>query len=215
MKSNLTPALGELNEEKVLQSVLLLKEKGTAPLDIITQLQAGMEIVGRKFEEQELYLSELIYAAKIFKKSIDILGDIAKTEEAAHYGTIVIGTAHEDIHDIGKDLVVNLMSCNGFKVYDLGVDVPAAKFIEAINTYKPQFLGISCLLTTIFQNMHATIEEIDKAGLRQDGMKILIGGAPVDERVRKFVGADYYCESAQSAVDLCKRLVGGNNDGCS
>ena len=208
--SNLTPALGELNEEKVLHLVLLLKEKGAVPLDIITQLQAGMEIVGRKFEEQELYLSELIYSAKIFKKAIDILGDLVKPEEAAHYGTIVIGTAHEDIHDIGKDLVVNLMSCNGFEVYDLGVDVPAATFIEAIKTYKPQFLGISCLLTTIFQNMHATIEEIDKAGLRQDGMKILIGGAPVDERVRKFVGADYYCESAQSAVDLCKRLIGGN-----
>ncbi len=208
--SNLTPALGELNEEKVLHLVLLLKEKGAVPLDIITQLQAGMEIVGRKFEEQELYLSELIYSAKIFKKAIDILGDLVKPEEAAHYGTIVIGTAHEDIHDIGKDLVVNLMSCNGFEVYDLGVDVPAATFIEAIKTYKTQFLGISCLLTTIFQNMHATIEEIDKAGLRQDGMKILIGGAPVDERVRKFVGADYYCESAQSAVDLCKRLIGGN-----
>ena len=98
MDSNLTSALGELNEKKVLQLVILLKEKGTAPLEIIIQLQAGMEVVGRKFEEQELYLSELIYAAKIFKQAADILGDIAKKEEAAHYGTIIIGTGKNNTH---------------------------------------------------------------------------------------------------------------------
>lgn len=207
MTTDLVTALAELNTQQVLAAVRSLKAQGTSPLKIIAELQAGMDIVGKRYEQKEYFLSELIMSADIFKAAAALLEDAFTRSESNTIGTLVIGTVQEDIHDIGKNIVNTVMSCNGFRVHDLGVDVLPETFVAAIQQYNPQFVGISCLLTTAFENMKRTIEEIQKAGLRKQ-VKILIGGGPVDETVRRYVAADYYCKDAQYAVELCRQLLG-------
>ncbi|MBV7274729.1 cobalamin-dependent protein [Clostridium sp. PL3] len=113
---------------------------------------------------------------------------------------------YDDIHDIGKNIVTTVMSSNGFEVIDLGVDVPTGKFIEAIKQYKPKVVGISCLLTTCFDNVKACIHAIEDAGLRND-TKILVGGDPVDDAAGKYMRADIVAKNAQNTVDYCKKFV--------
>ena len=113
---------------------------------------------------------------------------------------------NDDIHDIGKNIVTTVMRSNGFEVVDLGVDVPTARFIEAIKQYKPKVVGISCLLTTCFDNVKECIQAIEDAGLKND-TKILVGGGPVDDAAGKYMGADIVAENAQNTVEYCKKFV--------
>jgi methanogenic corrinoid protein MtbC1 len=209
MYDEIATALSELDEDTVLERVNELYKKGVSPIDILDALQKGMETVGKKFETKEYFLSELIMSADIFKSATDIMGDAFKSDNSGKLGTMVIGTVKDDVHDIGKNIVVTVLGCNGFRVIDLGVDVPQAKFVEAIKEYHPQIVGLSCLLTVAFDSMRDTIAAIDAAGLRKD-VKILIGGGPTDEKVRQYVKADGVCLSAQEAVDACKKIVGVN-----
>jgi len=204
MASDLVKRLGALDEDGVLAGVKELLEKGVPKLDIIQELQEGMQEVGQKYEAKEYFLSELIMSAEIFNEAIAALGEISASEQAG-LGNFVLGTIYGDIHDIGKNIVATVLKCNGFNVIDLGVDVPAAKFIEAIKEHKPKVIGFSCLLTTAFDNIKTAIEEIDKAGLRQD-IKILIGGGPVDQSVCDYVKADAVCKSAQEAVAVAQKF---------
>jgi len=209
MYDEIATALSELDEDTVLERVNELYKKGVSPIDILDALQKGMETVGKKFETKEYFLSELIMSADIFKSATDIMGDAFKSDNSGKLGTMVIGTVKDDVHDIGKNIVVTVLGCNGFRVIDLGVDVPQAKFVEAIKEYHPQIVGLSCLLTVAFDSMRDTIAAIDAAGLRKD-VKILIGGGPTDEKVRQYVKADGVCLSAQEAVEACKKIVGVN-----
>ena len=127
-------------------------------------------------------------------------------EKEAAIGKVVIGSVKGDIHDIGKDIVVFLLDINGFEVLDLGVDVPAEKFVEAINEVQPEVVGMSALLTTAFESMKNTVEVIKEAGLR-DQVKIMIGGGAVDEKVSVYAGADAYGPDAVSAVSLSKGWI--------
>jgi dimethylamine corrinoid protein len=206
MSKKLIEALISLDEDTVLKEVKELKEKKVEPLEIIAYLQEGMSGVGKRFETKEYFLSELIMSADIFKTASKILGEGGKISASGENGTFLIGTIYEDIHDIGKNIVASIMGANGFKVIDLGVDVLTVKFIEAIREHKPQIVGISCLLTTTFENMKEAIDSIGKAGLRKD-IKILIGGAPVDANICKYVNADAFCKSAQEAVDTSKKFL--------
>jgi 5-methyltetrahydrofolate--homocysteine methyltransferase len=119
-------------------------------------------------------------------------------------GKVVIGTVQGDIHDIGKDIVAFLLDVNGFAVHDLGVDVPASKFVKTIREVQPQVVGMGALLTVAFESLKSTVEAIQTAGLR-DRVKIMIGGGGVDENVRKYSGADAYGEDAMAAVNLSKK----------
>ena len=132
-------------------------------------------------------------------KRLDISGT-----DASYIGTFVLGTIYGDIHDIGKNIVATVLKCNGFNVIDLGVDVPIEKFIEAIKEYKPSIVGFSCLLTTAFDNIKTAIAALEEAGLR-NGVKILIGGGPVDQSVCDYVKADAVCRSAQEAIVVAKK----------
>ncbi|MCL6477279.1 MAG: cobalamin-dependent protein [Peptococcaceae bacterium] len=208
MGEKLVIELGKLNEDAVLSEVQALKEQGVPALQIIQYLQEGMQIVGEKFEAKEYFLSELIMSAEIFNTAVDTLGEISR-DETTNLGTFVIGTIYGDIHDIGKNIVTTILKCNGFNVIDIGIDVPAEKFIEAIKMYKPDIVGFSCLLTTAFDNMKSAIAAIEEAGLR-DSVKVLIGGGPVDQSVCNYVKADAVCKSAQEAIDLAKKMVGVN-----
>jgi len=205
--SPLAQAVGDLDEQTAVALVEEKLAKGEAALGILEELQAGMNIVGERFESGEYYLSELIYAADIFKKAGAPLEEELKSATQASYGTLVLGTVKNDIHDFGKDIVATVMSSNGIKVVDLGVNVEHQAFVDAIKEHKPELVGMSCLLTTVFEDMKEAIRTIEAAGLR-DQVKVLIGGGPVDEATREFVGADYYCKTAQDGVAVAKQILG-------
>ena len=206
MTHKLVEALSNLREGEVLAEIKELKEGNIPLVEMIQLLQEGMSIVGSRFEAGEYYLSELILSSDIFKQAIDLLGERFEDQSLSKYGTFVIGTVFGDIHDIGKNIVTNILRCNGFKVIDLGVNVPTKTFVEAIEEYKPNILGISCLLTTGFENMKATVKAIEDAGLRSD-LKVLIGGGPVNQTACSYVGADGFSTNAQETVGLCKKIM--------
>jgi len=207
MSQTLINAMADLDEAVLTQELKSLKVQGVPPLEIIQRLQEGMNIVGKRYEEKEYYLSELIMSAEIFKEAVALIGGDLSGASAASHGTFVMGTIYGDIHDIGKNIVTTVMSCNGFKVVDLGVDVPTADYLRAIEEHKPQVVGISCLLTTAFDGMRECISAIEAAGLRKD-LKILIGGGPCDQTTADYVGADAYCKTAQDCVEFSKKLLG-------
>jgi methanogenic corrinoid protein MtbC1 len=199
--------VGDLEEAT---AVTLVEEKlasGEAPLSILEELQAGMSIVGERFEGGEYFLSELIYAADIFKNAGAPLQEGLKSAAQSTHGTLVLGTVKNDIHDFGKDIVSTVMSSNGIRVIDLGVNVEHQAFVEAIKEHEPEMVGMSCLLTTVFDDMKEAIAAIKAAGLREQ-VKILIGGGPVDQATADYVGADIYCRTAQDGVAAAKRILG-------
>ena len=205
--SPLAQALGDLDEATVMKTVGQMIDAGDAPLGIIEELQAGMNVVGERFEQGEYFLSELIYAADIFKNASAPLQEGLKSETRATHGTLILGTVKNDIHEFGKDIVSTVMTSNGIKVIDLGVNVEHQAFVEAIQEHRPELVGMSCLLTTVFDDMKQTISSIEAAGLR-DQVHILIGGGPVDQATCDYVGADFYCRTAQDGVVAAKRILG-------
>ena len=205
--TDLAQALGDLQESEVIAGVEDQLAAGKDPMAILAEVQAGMEIVGKRFEDGEYYLSELIFAADIFRQANEPLAEQLKGRERKKMATIVLGTVKNDIHEFGKNIVATILSSNGVEIIDLGVDVDYDAFVAAIREHKPEFVGLSCMLTTVFSDMKRTIEAIEKAGLRDD-VKILIGGGPVDESLAKFVGADVYCRTAQDAVVVMKKHLG-------
>ena len=205
--TDLAQALGDLQEAEVIAGVDEALAAGKDPMDILGEIQTGMEIVGQRFEKDEYYLSELLYAADIFKNVSVPLNERLKGRESDKLATMVLGTVKNDIHEFGKDIVATILTANGIEVIDLGIDVDYDAFVAAIREHKPQFVGFSCMLTTVFSNMKATVEALEQAGVR-DSVQIFIGGGPVDESVAKHVGADVYCRTAQDAVAEIKKHLG-------
>ena len=203
--------LAEMEEDEGLALAnKMLLEEGVDPLRVLELCRAAMDIVGKKFEEGEYFLPELVLAGEM----LDTIGAIAKPliknapgEEPKKLGKVLIGTVHGDLHDIGKNIVTFMLDINGFDVKDIGIDVPAAKFIAEIEAYQPDVVGLSGFLTLAFDSMKDTIASIDKAGLRGD-LKIMIGGGQIDETVRKYTGADAFGVNAVEAVSLCKSWMG-------
>jgi methylmalonyl-CoA mutase cobalamin-binding domain/chain len=208
LTETLTSALVEMREDDVLAAVRAAKEAGTAPADTIAALQAGMKTIGDKYEAGEYFLSELIMSAEIFKNALAELGLDKSAADPGTRGTVVLGTVHTDIHDIGKNIVASVLSANGFKVVDLGVDVPVQQFVEAAQESGAEVVGLSCLLTTAFPAMQETIAAFAEAGLR-DQVSIIIGGGPVNADLAQQLGADGAGISAQEAVMLAAQAVEG------
>jgi dimethylamine corrinoid protein len=205
--SPLAQALGDLEEATVIRMVEEELAAGETPLSILQELQAGMNIVGERFEADEYFLSELIYAADIFKQAGAPLQEGLKGQSQEKLGTMVLGTVKNDIHDFGKDIVATVMSSNGIEIINLGVNVEHQAFVDAIREHKPELVGLSCLLTTAFEDMKEAIAAIEAAGLR-DQVKILVGGGPVDQATADYVGADVYCRTAQDGVIAGKKFLG-------
>ncbi len=208
MNEVLVNGFGALDDEVVLEELKKMQAAGKENFEILGDLQAGMQLVGKKFEEKEYYLSELIMAAEIFKESLDALGGLDQGAAAEKRGTMVLGTVQGDIHDIGKNIVAAIMGCNGFRVIDLGVDVPIGQFVAAAKEHRPDFVGISCLLTTNFENMRQTVAEVK--AVTGEKVKFLIGGGPCDEGTLRFVGADALARDAQEGVDIANQMLGVN-----
>lgn len=206
--SELTKAFIDLDEEKVYELVQKKTEAGEDPVGIIKECNEGMTEIGKLFEQNEYFLSELIMSGEIFKsimaKLEPMLGDVQQENEPSK-GTVVIGTVKEDIHDIGKDIVVSMLRGTGYEVVDLGVDVPAGKFVAAAKETGAKVVCLSCLLNFTFPELKKVVDELAAAGLR-DTVKVAIGGAPCNEEVRKFAGADYYAKDAAAAVTICKEI---------
>ncbi len=204
----LVTAISEMQETDAIQLVEDLLEKNTNPMDIIHACQAAMDVIGKRFESGQAFIPELIMAGEIMKQISDIVKPrMTKEESALKKGTVMIGTVEGDIHDIGKDIVVFILDVNGYEVIDLGVDVPVQTFVEKIKVHQPAVVGLSGLLTLVFDAMKDTVSAIDAAGLR-DNVKIMIGGAPVDEQVKNYTMADAWGKDAMEAVSLVKQWIG-------
>jgi len=204
MGDDLVGALADLREDEALALVKARLDAGDDPLGIFDDARRAMEIVGERFSASEYFIPELVYAGEILKE----IGAIVKPRlatgvDVSRIGKVVIGTVAGDIHDIGKDIVVFMLDVNGFEVLDLGVDVPVQTFVETIRDSGSPVVGLSGFLTLAFQSMKDTVAAIEEAGLR-DGVKIMIGGGPIDEQVRSFTGADAFGRDAMSAVELAK-----------
>jgi methanogenic corrinoid protein MtbC1 len=212
MANELVDAMADMKEQEAIELSKKMLESGEDPLQILEQCRKALEIVGKRFETGKYFLPELIMAGEMLKKIANIVKPYLKQEsdqKAGAVGKVVVGSVKGDIHDIGKDIVVFMLDINGFEVHDLGVDVPAEKFVEAIREIHPQVVGMSALLTTAFDSMKNTVAVIKAAGLR-DRVKIMIGGGAVDDKVRQYAGADAYGPDAVAAVKLAKEWTGAN-----
>jgi 5-methyltetrahydrofolate--homocysteine methyltransferase len=199
--------LSDMNEDDALDlAKKMLLEEGVSPLRVLELCRNAMDIVGKRFEEGEYFLPELVLAGEM----LETIGAIAKPlithapgEEPKKLGKVLIGTVHGDLHDIGKNIVSFMLDINGFDVKDIGIDVPVKTFIEEIRAYEPDVVGLSGFLTLAFDSMKETIAAIEKEGMRQQ-FKVMIGGGQIDETVRAYTGADAFGINAVEAVNLCR-----------
>jgi 5-methyltetrahydrofolate--homocysteine methyltransferase len=195
------------NAPKVKELVQAAIEEGTEPADILNNaLIVGMGEIGVLFKNNEVYVPEVLIAARAMKAGLGILKPLLVAEDVKPIGKIVVGTVKGDLHDIGKNLVAMMLEGAGFQVIDLGIDVPPEKFLEATKDNHADCVAMSALLTTTMPGMKDTIEAFKAAGLR-DQVKIMIGGAPVTQSYADEVGADGYAPDAASAADLAKELI--------
>jgi 5-methyltetrahydrofolate--homocysteine methyltransferase len=196
---------GKRNDAKALTRELL--DAGMAPLDIVEQgLVPGMTAIGEKFKNNEVFVPEMLIAARAMKEAMAILEPLLASAGIKPKHTVVIGTVQGDLHDIGKNLVAMMLKGANFGVVDLGTNVAPDKFVEAISANNASLLAVSALLTTTMPSMRGAVEAVRAAGL--DGVKVMIGGAPVTQDYADEIGADGYSPDAASAVDLALSLLG-------
>jgi len=190
-------------EEAVQQAV----DAGTDLNRLINDaLISAMDVVGKKFADGSIYVPEMLVSATTMKRGLDIIKPLLTSGEAEHRGSIVMATVKGDLHDIGKNLVTMMMEGAGFKIIDLGVDVKIENLVETLQTENPDILGLSALLTTTMPEMESVIEALKEAGLR-DQIKVIVGGAPIDQAFADTIGADGFGKDAVEAVQLCRDLV--------
>ena len=195
-------------DEQIVDLVQEQLNAGEAPMDILNNgIIAGMSKVGELFKAEELCLPDILMASEAMKAGIEVIRPLLGDIEVETKATVVLGTIKGDLHDIGKNLVAMMLETAGYKVVNLGCDVPPAAFVKAIREYKPQIIGMSALLTTSMTFMGDTIDLLKSEGLR-DQVKVMIGGAPTSWDFCKRIGADGYSADAASAVDLADKLLG-------
>ena len=193
--------------EKVEELVKQALEENLLPKDILENgLIKGMDIIGAKFKKNEVYVPEVLIAARAMHTGMSVLRPKLAETGVKNIGKVAIGTVKGDLHDIGKNLVKMMLEGAGFEVIDLGIDVSPDKFVEAVKEHKPNIIGMSALLTTTMVNMPEVIKALETAGLR-DKVKIMIGGAPITQNYADQIGADGYSPDAASAVDNAKIFI--------
>lgn len=193
--------------EAVSSGVKAALEAGVAPEEILTQgLIAAMDEVGKLFEEGELFVPEMLIAARAMQSGLNLLKPYLAKANVKSAGKVAIGTVKGDLHDIGKNLVAMMLEGAGFEVKDLGVDVAPEAFVKAAEDGY-QLIGMSALLTTTMSNMETAIQALKTAGLR-DQVKVFIGGAPVTQDYANKIGADGFAADASSATRMARQLVG-------
>ena len=182
-------------------------DEGDSPTDILNAMSEAMEDVGAKFQSGELFVPEMLVAAKTMQRGVGVLKPLLAGDEVGKYGKFIIGTVSGDLHDIGKNLVAMMVESAGFEIIDLGVDVPAEKFVEAVKENPDcKVVGISALLTTTMDAMRNTVAVLTDAGLRSQ-IKIMVGGAPITQAFADEIGADAYTTDAGSAAEKARELA--------
>ncbi|MGQ9646569.1 MAG: corrinoid protein [Thermodesulfobacteriota bacterium] len=195
------------NSKEVSKLTQEALDAGIPPAKILKDgLIAGMDVVGERFRKDELYIPEVLVAARAMHGGMDVLRPKLVETGVQLIGKVVLGTVKGDLHDIGKNLVGMMMEGGGFQVIDLGIDVPSEKFVEAVSSHKAELLGLSALLTTTMPRMKEVIQSLIAAGIR-DKVKVMVGGAPLTEKFAREIGADGYAPDAASAVDMAKSLL--------
>ncbi len=187
---------------KATNSVIKLQNKSEVKeaVDAVTQ---ALQVVGKRFQEGEWFLAELVYAGEIAKEVMNLLSPLMQAELSQSRGTIVIGTVANDLHDLGKNIFINYARSAGFKVIDLGVNVPTEKFVNAVKEHRPLALGMSCLLTSTEGELGKVIQELKRQNMREK-VKVIIGGAALSERVAGDISADAFAPDAITGIDIIK-----------
>jgi methylmalonyl-CoA mutase cobalamin-binding domain/chain len=208
--SRLAQLVADLEEDTVLELVQKRLEIGDDPLKIIDECNEGMRLVGQRYEQGEYFVAGLIMSGEIFREVVELVQPLIEQQsEGNASGRVLVGTVSGDIHDIGKNMFGMLLSCHGFDVIDLGVDVPPDIFAAKVLETKPDIVGLSGLITASFESMRETV-----AALREESQKrnlsfpIIIGGGMIDDQVCQYVGADYWMPDAMAGVRLCEELLG-------
>ncbi|WP_407313554.1 B12-binding domain-containing protein [Desulfosporosinus sp. SB140] len=205
----LTQAIGDLDEGqvvKLLEEFVASEPSSAEANQVVGACQRGMSIVGDFFEKKEYYVGDLIFAGELLNRAIEILKPVIGGENNTKVGSVVVGTVQGDMHDIGKNIFASMVEAAGFVVYDLGIDVPPAAFVEKIKEVKPEILGMSGVLTLAIDSMKATVKALEEAGMR-DQVKVIIGGNPVTEDACKQIGADTFTTNAAEGVKICQGWV--------
>ncbi len=194
------------NRDQAKQLTQQAIDEGVDPQTIVEQgLVPGMAIIGEKFKKNEIFVPEMMIAARAMKESLAMVEPLLTKAGIKPKYTAIIGTVQGDLHDIGKNLVAMMLKGANFGVVDLGINVTPQKFVDAAKEHKPNVIGLSALLTTTMPAMKTTIEALKQAGL--NGVKVMIGGAPITQQYADEIGADGYAPDAASAVDLASQLV--------
>ncbi|TET49204.1 MAG: cobalamin-binding protein [Anaerolineales bacterium] len=201
--------MAELKEQEVLAIVRERLSKGDDPLSIVAECQSGMRRVGERYERGQYYLAGLIMAGEILREVMELAQPLIEAQiRGDESGRVLLGTVQGDIHDIGKNVQGMLLSCHGFSVYDLGVDVPPATFLAQAREVKPDIIGLSGLLTSSHDTMRDTINLIRDGSVPElAAIPIIIGGSSINEQVCQYVGADYWITNSMECVRLCHRLL--------
>ena len=209
MSEKLVDAIVNMKEDEAVSITNELIEGGEDPAKILDACREAVGVVGKRFEEGTYFLPELIMAGEMLSQiSTIVKPKLQDTQESKKAGKVLIGTVEGDIHDIGKDIVTFMLDVNGYDVLDLGIDIPPAKFVEAIKDFQPEVVGLSGFLTLAFDSMVETVKAIKDAGLR-DQVKIMIGGGQIDDVIKEYTGADAYGLDAIAAVNLAKGWIEG------
>ncbi|MFV0437775.1 MAG: B12-binding domain-containing protein [Desulfopila sp.] len=207
---DLVEAMVEMREDEVLDLIKKSLDGGRDPVEIFRALQTAMEEIGKRFEEGTYFIPELIMSGEMMKAGSDLikphLTESATDGGGAKIGKFLLATIETDIHDIGKNIVGMMLDLNGFEVMDLGVDVPAETIVAKAKEFGADIVGLSGLLTLSFDPMKKCVEQLAAAGLR-DNVKVIIGGAQLDEQVCKYVGADAFVIDAVAGVNKCKEWM--------
>ncbi len=204
----LIKAVADLEEKKVLDLVKEMLEAEKDPYEILKALRKGMAEIGNQSDAGTYFLTDLIMAGEIFTEAMNLLLPKFAGAKGESKGKVLIGTVEGDIHNIGKDITINFLKAEGFEVIDLGVDVPAQKFVDAIKEYEPDVVGLSGLLTLSIEPTKKTIDAINAENLRSK-VKVIVGGERMDEEVCQYVGADAWVNDAMEGVKIIKNWVSG------
>ncbi len=207
--SNITKLVGDLDEETILKIIDEFTKTNPKKEDAQEMLQAccnGLDIVGDYFEKGIYFLGDLIFAGDLLKNIIEQLKPYLGDSELKKIGTIVVGSAPGDLHNIGKNIFIIMAEAAGFLVHDIGVDIKPAKFVSSVKEFNPDIVGISGLLTQSLETMKDVVDAFKEAGIR-DKVKIIIGGNPTNDRVKNYAGADGFANNAPAGIKQCKEWM--------
>jgi methanogenic corrinoid protein MtbC1 len=199
----------ELKRDEVLAEITRRLDQDHDPAEILDQLRRGLTMVGNRYQEGEYFLAELMLSGEIFKKAMNILEPrLATSRPSRPVGKVIMATMRGDIHDLGKNIVGNLLRAQNFEVYDLGVDIAPDFLVSKVREIRPDFVGFSALITLAFDSMKEAANMLENDGLRKE-LKIMIGGGVTTPQLMDYIGADFQTVDATDGVEYCLSVVGG------